>query len=319
MLLLLDCLDVVSKHSLYNFKKIFSYDVHSFLYTYIILLHIGILSAADEGAIDEEELTRRVEDAHNWRTVPVPIIYRPNYYYIALPALPFILTWYFFGNQLRNVKPKTEYQLEHLVVEKSYFGPQVLFFMYFSIVVLLIFYRWNEEDVWHWQPERQWRSYAYIYRINQQSADLFICLFVIWYPIYYITYTLVEHPHTGYLFYFILFFWAPFYSYYSYMPEEFEIVSPQIQPTGRVLDWVKLHRIREKYRIWTEEFFVYNQENDTFKLRKGRALKDWWAQMFLEEDNFDAFYDGGDLLTWQRYVILLVITIPIAFLMLYFS
>jgi hypothetical protein len=65
MLLLLDCLDVVSKHSLYNFKKIFSYDVHSFLYTYIILLHIGILSAADEGAIDEEELTRRVEDAHN--------------------------------------------------------------------------------------------------------------------------------------------------------------------------------------------------------------------------------------------------------------
>lgn len=315
MLLLLDSLLTLGPNKFYNgFKHIYIHDLIPVFTSYGSFLIICIFALGDEGGVDWEELDKRVRAQRANEEIEVPHTYRPVYYYLFFAVLPFFMLWHIFlPTAIEKTKPNTIFQNEYTVAENLYYAPHVLFFMYTCMFIGLIIYQYSEEDITHWDPKQEWK-HSYLHAIMHQTGDWVLFFIFFLYPIYFFTYPIVEHTHTAYLFYFIIIFWAPFYSYYSYLPEQFEIVNPETQPSGEILDVPKMWRIRKALRARTKKYLKY----PTMRLKKGCTWAQWCEMMGKDED-YLPYYDGEDLFSWQRYMMLFIVTTPVAFLMLYFA
>jgi len=314
MILLLDCLTTLSQEKFYGaFSIIFIYDALPVITSYWVFFSICIFSLGDEGGVDWEELDRRVRTTVSDAEIIIPNTYRPIYCYFVFAIMPFLLLWEFIlPPTAERVKPSTIFQQEYVHIESTYYAPHTLFCMYTCIFLSLIMYQYSEEDIVHWDPKQEWK-HSYLYNIKNQTGEWILFFIFFLYPIYFFTYPLVEHTHTAYLFYFIIIFWAPFYSYFSYLPDEFEMVNPEVQPSGEVLDVPKWYRVRRSMARTTREYFKL----PTMRLKEGYTFEGY-TKSLGDEDEYIPTYDGGDLFTWPRYIILFIITTPVAFLMLYF-
>lgn len=315
MILLLDCLTTLNPNVFYSaFEILFRFDALHIIVAYASFLTVAIFSLGDEGGIDLEELDRRVRATISDAEIIIPNTYRPVYYYFVFAGLPFIILWEVcLSPTMRKVKPNTIYQDEYAYIESVYYAPHTIFCMYICTIITLLMYRYSEEDIIHWDPKQEWK-HSYVHAIMHQTADWIILIVFILYPIYFFTYPFVEHTHTAYLFYFIIIFWAPFCSYHSYLPEEFEIVNADVQPGGEILDVPKMYRVRKSIWKKTQKYL----KQPTMRIKKGYTFQEYADAITIEEDDYLPVYDGADLFTWPRYIILFIITVPIAFLMLYF-